>query len=115
MEIKIYKFSLDIYNRKEINMSNNKFNLEKMFSDKIISDVAKYQEKYGFDMGTDNNSTWNNTADAFKHAYMQAQLSLLGGKHFAKFLGDRHEEQGDKRGQPVGENNMDKWNNEQGQ
>jgi hypothetical protein len=36
-------------------MSNKKFNLEKLFSEKIIRDVSKYQEKYGFDMGTSKN------------------------------------------------------------
>ena len=46
---------------------------------------------------------------------MQAQLALLGGKHLAKQLGDKHERDGnDKMGQSKEEFNMDNWNNAQG-
>lgn len=66
-------------------------------------------------MGTGNHATWNNEADAFKHAFMQAQLTLWTGKHIAKGLGDFHEIQGNlTMGQSKGEYNMDNWNNEQG-
>ncbi len=66
-------------------------------------------------MGTGEHATWNNEADAFKHAYMQAQLSLWTGKHISKTLGDFHEFQGNKTmGQSKEEYNMDNWNNEQG-
>ena len=66
-------------------------------------------------MGTVEHVTWNNEADAFKHAYMQAQLSLWASKHIAKALGDFHEFQGNKTmGQSKEEYNMDNWNNEQG-
>lgn len=99
-------------------MTNKDYNLikllEKYYGQNVVKDIDFYQPKYGFDMGGNNNTTWNNEADAFKHTYMQAQLVLFGGKYFAKYLGDRHERHGANRGQPSGEENMDLWNNHQG-
>ncbi len=94
---------------------NGKYSLnpETLFSNRMIYDTIKYQKKYGFEIGN-NNSTWNNEADAFKHAYMQATLAIRGNQDLAKFLGDGHEQQGADRGQPSGEENMDLWNNYQG-
>lgn len=51
---------------------------KKLFSNKIVNDTIKYQQKYGFNIG-ENNSTWNNEADAFKHTYMQALLVYKSG------------------------------------
>lgn len=83
------------------------------FSKEMIDDTKKYQKKYGFDSGS-NNSTHNNEADAFKHTYMQALLTINRGVYIAKFLGDQHEKEGNNRNQPAGEANMDLWNNQQG-
>lgn len=44
----------------------------KRFNEIVLGATRKAQEKYGFNM-TDkdgNYSTWNNEADAFKHAYL---------------------------------------------
>lgn len=65
-------------------MTNNKQNkiikdLEQWYSGRMVSDTLNYQQKYGFDAGENNKTTWNNEADAFKHTYMQAFMSLLGG------------------------------------
>ena len=99
-------------------MTNKNLNfaklLKKYYGKQVINDVTYYQPQYGFDMGQNNDSTWNNEGDAFKHTYMQTQLALLGGKNFAKLLGDGHEQDGINRGQPSGEENMDLWNNSQG-
>ena len=65
-------------------------NPETLFSNRMIYDTIKYQKKYGFEIGK-NNSTWNNEADAFKHAYMQAALAIRGTQYLAKKLGDGHE------------------------
>ncbi len=92
---------------------NYSLNPKKLFSNKIVNDTIKYQQKYGFNIG-ENNSTWNNEADAFKHTYMQAILALRGNQQIAKILGDNHEKSGANRGQPLGEDNMDRWNNQQG-
>ena len=82
------------------------------FTDIMIRDTARFQETYGFEL--ENGSAWNNEADAFRHAYMQAyseykQIPLSG------ILADLHERNGNKyEGQPSGEENMDKWNNNLG-
>ena len=96
--------------------NTNIFNyIPKKYSSYVFDATTKYQKKYGFDMGSGEHATWNNEADAFKHAYMQAQLSLWAGKHISKALGDFHEFQGNKTmGQSKEEYNMDNWNNEQG-
>jgi hypothetical protein len=51
-------------------------NIRRDFNAKIHADTVKYQKQYGFEMGTGEHATWNNEADAFKHAYMQACLSI---------------------------------------
>ena len=88
-------------------------NPKEAFSNKMTNKTIKYQRKYKFEIG-ENNSTWNNEADAFKHTYMQAYLSLRTTEQIAKIIGDDHEKKGGDRGQPSGEENMDKWNNQQG-
>lgn len=94
----------------------NMFNfISKKYSSYIFDTTLKYQKKYGFQIGTGEHATWNNEADAFKHTFMQAQLSLWIGKHLAKGVGDFHEFQGNiSMGQSSGEDNMDNWNNQQG-
>ncbi len=101
---------------KQNNNNTNIFNfIPKKYSSYIFNETKKYQKQYGYDIGTGKHATWNNEADAFKHAFMQAQLSLWTGKHIAKGLGDFHEFQGNhSMGQTKEEYNMDNWNNEQG-
>lgn len=61
----------NIYSRNTNNLIKN---IEKDFTNAMIRDTAKFQNKYGFEL--ENGSAWNNEADAFKHAYMQAYLTL---------------------------------------
>lgn len=87
----------------------------KWYGNKVLDATIHYNDLYKFEMTTGKNATHNNEADAFKHAYMQAQLTLWFGKHISKVLGDFHEWQGNKNmGQPAKEYNMDNWNNQQG-
>ena len=87
----------------------------KKYSSWIFDETLKYQKKYNFEIGTGKHATWNNEADAFKHTFMQAHLSLLFGKNVAKYVGDWHENDGNiKMGQSFNEYNMDNWNNAQG-
>ena len=89
--------------------------IPKKYGSYIFDETIKYQKIYNFDIGTGEHATWNNEADAFKHAFMQAQLALWTGKHISKKLGEFHEYQGNKfMGQSKGEYNMDTWNNRQG-
>ena len=76
----------------------------------------KYRGEYAFD-ATENGknfSTHNNEADAFKHTYMQAWLTVRGNENIANKLGNMHENDGKDRNQPSGGENIDLWNNNQG-
>ena len=104
-----------------INVGKDLYNIakeeaEKVFSNKMINYTKEYQKKYGFDSKEDDKafSTHNNEADAFKHTFMQAWLSANIIEQAAKKLGDMHENDGNDRNQPSGEENMDLWNNNQG-
>ena len=95
-------------------LENSKYAKEQ--KDKYFNDTVKYQKQYNFDMGTGQHATWNNEADAFKHAYMQAHLCLFKNKNEATVASWLHERNGNKyQGQSNGEENMDLWNNKIGQ
>lgn len=80
---------------------------------KITLDATyKAQKKYGFEMGKGEHATWNNEADAFKHAYMQWYMTWKYGKTVANGAGDYHEWEVPET--IPGETNMDKWNNQIG-
>lgn len=84
---------------------------EGQFTDVMIKDTVKFQEKYGFEIGP-NGSAWNNESDAFRHAYMQAYLTLRYNNFVAKQLGNYHEWDGNKtNGQDNLEELMDQHNN----
>lgn len=83
--------------------------IRKNFNKIVLEATQKAQAKYGFEMGTGEHATWNNEADAFKHAYMQWYLSWYYGYTIAKRLGDMHEDETPNA--PAGERNMDLWNN----
>lgn len=95
---------------------NNNGNIEKPWSeaefiDVMLRDTAKFQEKYGFEIGSDG-SAWNNESDAFRHAYMQAYLTLRVGDIAAEILGQYHEVVGNiGNGQNKSEELMDQHNN----
>lgn len=51
--------------------------MHKYYNDKISSDTMRYQKKYGFELNPQKgHETWNVEADAFKHAYGSALMSL---------------------------------------
>ena len=90
-------------------MTNRKYKNREEFNRYIHNETVKYQKQYGFQMGTGEHATWNNEADAFKHAYMQAILSIDHGKVFSASAGYQHEIFGKETVR--GERNMDLWNN----
>ena len=81
----------------------------KEFNDYIVRQTFKYQKKYGFELGEGKESTHNNEADAFKHTYMQAYLTIRHGNIATAIAGNYHEEETPHA--PKYETNMDKWNN----
>ncbi len=87
----------------------------KDFNNEIYAKTKKYQKIYGFEIGSGNKDTWNNEADAFKHTFMQARLTVQYNNALAKAAGNIHEIDGNIRnGQTKGEENMDLWNNDIG-
>ena len=87
----------------------------KHFNDEIYAKTKKYQKIYGFEIGKDEKDTWNNEADAFKHTFMQARLTIQYNNSLAKTAGNIHELDGNlRKGQSKGEENMDLWNNDVG-
>ena len=59
-------------------MSNND-NFIKQYNNEVYAKTKKYQKIYGFEIGTGEHDTWNNEADAFKHAFMQARTTVVYG------------------------------------
>lgn len=89
-----------------------KLNYPKQYSQKLYAKTKKYQRQYGFEIGNDTNDTWNNEADAFKHTFGAAEISLKTCSGLSKGITDFHELQ--QRNNPPFEENMDKWNNLEG-
>ena len=86
---------------------------QKRYNDEIVNKTWYYQKKFGFKINPrQGHEFWNVEADAFKHAFIGADMyfnysdmgSLLGGVY--------HENQTPHN--PQGEWNMDSWNNNQG-
>lgn len=75
----------------------------------VLEKTYEYQKKYGFKIGTGEHATWNNEADAFKHAFLAAYMSLRWNEYSSKFIGDFHEMETPNA--PKSERNMDLWNN----
>lgn len=93
-------------------MTEKNKSIREKFSNEIYAKTMKYQKKFGFEVGTrPDHKAWNNDADAFKHAFMQAVLSLRTNDTFSHMLGTGHEIEGELSNQPKGEKNMDLWNN----
>lgn len=93
-------------------MKANKISIESLrnnLNTTVLKATYRAQKKYGFQIGTGEHATWNNEADAFKHAYMQWYLTFHFGKPIAKALGDYHEKETPNA--PKTETNMDLWNN----
>lgn len=98
----------------EVKKGFDKVNIGKIYGSWVFDDTVKYQKRYGFEIGTGEHATWNNEADAFKHTFMQAQLSLLVGDNASALAGFIHELQGRFNKQDKAEEQMDLWNNAQG-
>ena len=105
---------------KKLNDTKYVQKIREEFNDKVVNDTIKYQKQYGFEIGTGEEATHNNEADAFKHAYMQAVMyyhankwaGQKAGNYVTKTIGDYHERE--VKPEEKGEDNMDYWNNEVG-
>lgn len=64
--------------------------------------------------GKDYGSGHNDAADAFRHAFASAKMTLRYGETAADVMGALHEYHGNFGGQPEKECGMDMWNNKAG-
>ena len=86
---------------------------QKNYNNQIVQKTSKYQKIYGFKVSHQKgHEFWNNEADAFKHTFLGADLSLRYNNTLSILLGYFHEYQTPNN--PPGEKNMDLWNNQQG-
>ena len=97
------------YNKKRKNIMEE---IRKEFNNEIFNLTIKYQKKYGFKIGTGVHATWNNEADAFKHTFGSAKAVFEFNMFVSYVEFGRHERI--QTNNPLGEENMDKWNNFQG-
>ena len=93
-------------------MTNKKNSIGNQYSAEIYAKTKKYQKIYKFELGTGKNDTWNNEADAFKHTFGSADMALKITSFLSKKVGDYHENHATNN--PKYEENMDKWNNNEG-
>jgi len=85
----------------------------KIYNDEIVKKTMEYQKQYGFELNPrQGHELWNVEGDAFKHAYMGADMALKLGQIPSLAIGIYHENETPNN--PKGEWNMDSWNNRQG-
>ena len=102
--MKIYR---EYYDKQERNRTH------KYYNSKISSDTMRYQSKYNFELNhRKGHETWNVEADAFKHAYGSALMSLDKDDLFSAIAGIQHEKVTPNN--PSGEYKMDMHNNKMG-
>lgn len=100
-------------NKKQLT-TQDKINIaRKIYNDEIAKKVMRYQKQYDFEISPrQGHELWNNEGDAFKHAYMAADLALNLGQIPSLAIGIYHENETPNN--PRGEWNMDSWNNKKG-
>lgn len=91
-------------------MTIKRFRTPRYFGEK----AEQYGHKYKLQAGIPKRGM-DDEIDAFRHAYMQAYITVTQGKEVAKIIGDIYEKWGDyTESQNAKQRNMDLWNNEIG-
>ena len=91
----------------------NLFEIRNVYNDMIVEKTNFYQKKYNFEINSDpKHKFWNVEADAFKHAFLSADLALRSNNFLSWLIGNWHESETPK--DRLNEKNMDLWNNYQG-
>ena len=95
-------------------IKNFKENYQRKYDEKYnpiaVNAALRYSKKYGFDSG--DNKTYNNEADAFKHTFASALVSMEEGQNIAFYGGWYHEMS--NKANNFGELHMDTNNNKVG-
>jgi hypothetical protein len=85
----------------------------KIYNDEILRKTMEYQKKYGFELNPrQGHELWNVEGDAFKHAFMAADIALNLGQIPSLAIGIYHENETPNNRRV--EWNMDSWNNRKG-
>ena len=94
--------------------TQDKINISrKRYNDEIVKKTMDYQKRYNFELNPrKGHELWNVEGDAFKHAFMSADMALNMGQLPSLAIGIYHENETPNN--PLGEWNMDSWNNKQG-
>ena len=58
----------------------------KIYNNYVDAMTHKSQKIYGFKIGVGEHFTWNNQADAFKHTFAAADISIRHGE-FTSYIG----------------------------
>ena len=83
--------------------------------DEYTKDTYNYVDKYKDVFPEGHKGGWNDSVDAFRHAFMQAHLKYKYKDFISKNIANLHERNGNKYlGQSKEEEYMDNWNNIQG-
>ncbi len=80
----------------------------------LHADAKYYSKKYHLYKDKKHNDGWDDTEDAFRHAYARAYTVYLGGELFSNLGMTYHEIAGNLNNQSKAEYNMDRWNNQVG-
>lgn len=96
-----------------LNENTNEY--RKFVNDRTLKVTDKFQQKFNLEKrDKKGNEYWNNECDAFKHAYMQAYITINKSKFYAWGAGTYHEFEGKISNQPKNEEKMDTHNNKIG-
>lgn len=100
-------------NSNKINTQDKINIIQKNYNNEIVRKTMFYQNKYKFELNPRlGHELWNVEGDAFKHAFMSADLALKMGQLPSLIIGIDHENKTPNN--PQGEWNMDSWNNQKG-
>lgn len=94
--------------------TQDKINIARaIYNDAIIKKTMAYQKKFNFELNPrQGHELWNVEGDAFKHAFMGADMALNIGQIPSLAIGIYHENETPNN--PRNEWNMDSWNNSKG-
>jgi RHS repeat-associated protein len=77
------------------------------FAKEALTDAAEWARQHNLPGG----SLHNGSADAFRHCFWSCTMARYLGEDVAETIANEHEKSGNRNGQPIGEEQMDRANN----